>query len=224
MLINADFTQRATVAAHDYNWVPSPQQGVERVMLDRVGGEKARATSVVRYCAGSNFASHQHPGGEEILVLSGIFADEEDSYPAGWYLRNPPGSEHAPSSPEGATIFVKLWQMSAVEQRNVRIDTNRPDAWHHEGDREICPLHASESENVCLMRLPAGIPLFDACVENCELLVLTGGLVEDGRHYEAGSWLRFPAGEVLQLHAAVEGCTMYFRRGHLIGLSSQEFQ
>ncbi|WP_445262274.1 cupin domain-containing protein, partial [Pseudomonas sp. EA_15y_Pfl1_P104] len=56
MLINADFNQRATVAAQDYDWVASPQLGVERVRLDRVGGEQARATSIVRYSAGASFA------------------------------------------------------------------------------------------------------------------------------------------------------------------------
>ncbi|WP_226299647.1 cupin domain-containing protein [Pseudomonas sp. MM213] len=221
VLINSDFTQRAAVAAHDYNWVASPQPGVERVMLDRVGGERARATSIVRYSAGSSFAPHQHPGGEEILVLSGTFVDDDDSYPAGWYLRNPPGSSHAPSSPEDTVIFVKLWQMSADEQVKVRIDTRRPDAWQQESDREVCPLHASESEAVCLVRLPAGALLFDAPVENSELLVLAGSLVEAGRHYEAGSWLRFPSGEHPQLYTATEGCTIYFRRGRLIGLSSK---
>lgn len=224
MLINADFTQRATVAVHDYNWVTSPQPGVERVMLDRVGGEKARATSIVRYSPGSSFASHQHPGGEEILVLSGTFVDEEDSYPAGWYLRNPPGSGHAPSSPEGAIIFVKLWHMSAQEQSKVRIDTRRPDAWQYESDREICSLHASESGAVCLMRLFAGAPLFNACIEYCELLVLAGRLVEAGQHYEAGSWLRFPPGAPLQLHAATEGCTIYCWHGRPIGLPNKVSQ
>ena len=221
MLINADFTNRAAVAAHDYSWVASPQPGVERVMLDRVGGERARATSIVRYSAGSSFAPHQHPGGEEILVLSGTFVDDDDSYPAGWYLRNPPGSSHAPSSPNGAVIFVKLWHMSTDERRKVRIDTRRPDAWQQESDREVCPLHASESEAVCLVRLPAGTPLFNAPVENSELLVLAGNLVEAGRHYEAGSWLRFPPGEYPQLRAATDGCTIYFRHGRLMGLSNK---
>ena len=108
MLINADFSQPAIVTPSDYQWVESPQQGVQRVMLDRVGAEQARATSVVRYAPDSFFPRHQHPGGEEILVLSGTFSDELGHYPAGWYLRNPPGSNHQPFSVEGAVIFVKL--------------------------------------------------------------------------------------------------------------------
>ena len=73
MLIHADFSRRALVLPHQHRWTPSPQAGVERVMLDRVGAEKGHATSLVRYAAGSNFPVHYHPGGEEILVLSGAF-------------------------------------------------------------------------------------------------------------------------------------------------------
>src|SRR3546814_4407076 len=96
MFINADFSLRAVVASHQYQWVASPQAGVERVMLDRLGGEQARATSIVRYAPSSRFPRHQHPGGEEILVLSGTFSEGNNHYPAGWYMRNPPGSSHQP--------------------------------------------------------------------------------------------------------------------------------
>ncbi len=59
-------------------------------MLDRIGGEQARATSPVRYLPQTSFPEHQHPGGEEILVLEGQFSEGNRDYPAGWYLRNPP--------------------------------------------------------------------------------------------------------------------------------------
>ncbi|WP_258923858.1 cupin domain-containing protein, partial [Klebsiella pneumoniae] len=71
MLINHDFTRRVTVSCDDYYWVHSPQTGIDRVMLDRIGGEQARATSLVRYLPQTSFPEHQHPGGEEILVLEG---------------------------------------------------------------------------------------------------------------------------------------------------------
>jgi anti-sigma factor ChrR (cupin superfamily) len=221
VLVNADFTQRAVVAANDYHWVASPQPGFERVMLDRVGGEKARATSVVRYSANSRFAPHEHPGGEEVLVLSGTFVDDGGSYPAGWYLRNPPGSSHAPSSPEGAVIFVKLCQMFTDEEHKVRINTRRPEAWQQAGERKVCPLYECKSESVCLVRLSAGALVIDAAVENAQLLVVAGSMIEAGRHYETGNWLRFPPGEYPQLQAATEGCTIYLRHGGLIGLSSK---
>jgi anti-sigma factor ChrR (cupin superfamily) len=59
-LINADFTQRVVIPTDDMPWIPSPQAGVERRMLDRIGGEVARATSLVRYAAASTFPPHGH--------------------------------------------------------------------------------------------------------------------------------------------------------------------
>src|SRR5262245_2098677 len=95
-LLRADFSERVIVATRDEPWVPSPQEGVARRMLDRIGGEVARATSLVRYVPASTFPSHQHGGGEEFLVLEGVFSDEHGDYPTGTYVRNPPGSAHAP--------------------------------------------------------------------------------------------------------------------------------
>lgn len=215
MLINADFARRAIVAGDQYQWASSPQAGVERVMLDRVGEEKARATSIVRYASGSHFPRHQHPGGEEILVLSGTFSDEDGDYPAGWYLRNPPGSSHQPFSDEGATIFVKLWQMAAGESRRVRIDTRDPACWQRRDGREICPLFTSDSEEVSLQRLGAGEEIVAGRAGGAELLVVAGELVTGDQCYRQGSWIRVPAGEHPELSAGTPGATVYLKTGHL---------
>jgi anti-sigma factor ChrR (cupin superfamily) len=215
MLINSDFSLRACVTPGDYHWVSSPQPGVERVMLDRLGGEKARATSIVRYAPGSHFPPHSHPGGEEILVLSGTFSEGDTDYPAGWYLRNPPGSSHQPSSEPGATLFVKLWQMPAGETRSVRIDTGARSAWQPLGERVVCPLFSDPAEQVCLQRLPAGTALFPEPVPGAELLVLDGTLLEGETRYQAGSWLRLPMGQYPDLIAGPQGATLYLKTGHL---------
>ena len=57
---------------------------------------------------------HVHPGGEEILVLEGVFYDEHGDYPAGSWLRNPRYSEHTPfTGKEGALIYVKVGHIDA---------------------------------------------------------------------------------------------------------------
>lgn len=188
-------------------------------MLDRLGGEKARATSIVRYAPDSHFPPHSHPGGEEILVLSGTFSAGDEHYPAGWYLRNPPGSSHQPYSDPGATIFVKLWQMPAGEARQVRIDTRAPSAWQQLGEREVCPLFSDPAEQVCLQRLKPGTALFPAPVPSAELLVLAGALVEGETRYECGSWLRLPQGHYPQITAGPQGATLYLKTGHLPGVA-----
>ena len=87
MRINADFSQRAIVTPADWCWVGSPESGVERMMLDRIGEEVARATSIVRYAPGSRFPRHEHAKGEEFLVLDGVFSDESGDYGPGAYVR-----------------------------------------------------------------------------------------------------------------------------------------
>ena len=171
MLINADFSRRAIVTPDQHQWVASPTAGVERVMLDRVGEEKARATSIVRYAPDSHFPRHLHPGGEEIFVLTGTFSDEHGHYPAGWYVRNPPGSSHQPFSVEGATIFVKLWQMHPSDSHTVRIDTSDPACWQRQDGREVCPLFSDDTEQVCLQLLAPGETVFAGSANSAELLV-----------------------------------------------------
>ena len=216
MLINAEFSCRAALAPEHYQWVQSPQNGVERVMLDRVGAEKARATSIVRYAPESNFPHHLHPGGEEILVLSGTFSADNSDYPAGWYLRNPPTSGHQPYSHEGAVIFVKLWQMTVDETRHVAIDTNDADNWQEQGGREVCQLYSDAKEQVILQRINAGEALFTGIiVGGAELLVLEGTLIEAGQSYQRGGWIRLPVDATSQITAGENGATVYLKTGHL---------
>ena len=224
MLLHADFTHRAIVTPDQQQWVASPQAGVERVMLDRVGEEKARATSLVRYAPDSHFPPHLHPGGEEIFVLSGTFSDEHGDYPAGWYLRNPPGSSHQPFSEPGSTIFVKLWQMPSSDSTTVRIDTRDPAYWQPQPDspdpqsphgREVCPLFTCDTEQVCLQRLAPGQTVFAAAANSAELLVLSGSVVMDDHTYERGSWIRLPEGDPPHIAAHAQGATVYLKTGHL---------
>ncbi len=219
MLINADFSRRAIVTPDQHQWVASPMAGVERMMLDRVGEEKARATSIVRYAPDSHFPRHLHPGGEEIFVLSGTFSDGDGHYPAGWYVRNPPGSSHQPFSIEGATIFVKLWQMRPGENHAVRIDTSDPACWQRQDGREVCPLFSDDIEQVCLQRLAPGQTLFAESANSAELLVLDGGVVMAGQCYERGSWLRLPEGDFPRIVANAPGATVYLKTGHLTAMA-----
>lgn len=221
MLVNADFSRRAMVTPAQYDWVASPQSGVERVMLDRLGGEQARATSIVRYAPDSFFPHHQHPGGEEVLVLSGTFSTGDEHYPAGWYLRNPPGSSHQPYSREGAILFVKLWQMRPDERQGLCIDTRDPSSWRRQGGGEICHLFSSHAEQVCLQGLAPGEALFTAPVDSAELLVLDGTVRIDDQSCEPWTWLRLPKGEYPDIVAGEQGASVYLKTGHLTNMAAE---
>ncbi|MDZ5111279.1 cupin domain-containing protein [Pseudomonas putida] len=218
MFVNADFSQPATVVSDDYQWLPSPQPGVERVMLDRLGGEMARATSIVRYAPQSCFPPHLHPGGEEIFVLSGTFSEDGNHFPAGYYLRNPPGSSHQPSSHDGAIIFVKLWQMQANDNASVRIDTTDPASWACGDGRDICPLFESEHEQVSLQRLAPREPVFKTSHAGAEVLVVDGQIDTQDQRLGRGSWMRLPQGHNPVLTSGMDGATLFIKTGHLAQL------
>jgi anti-sigma factor ChrR (cupin superfamily) len=124
MKLHADFSKRAQWDTHAMKWIASPADGVERKMLDRIGEEKARATSIVRYAPNSRFPEHEHLMGEEFLVLEGLFSDEHEDYPAGTYIRNLDGTRHSPFSEDGCTILVKLCQFESGDDRQFSVDTN----------------------------------------------------------------------------------------------------
>lgn len=153
MNLNDDFTQRVVLHAADAVWRPSPLPGVTRRLLDRVGDEVARATSVVRYAPGSRFERHVHGGGEEILVLEGVFSDAAGDHPAGTYLRNPPGTAHAPWSVDGCTLLVKLWQFAPTDVDAVRLDT-RSATWRRGlvPGLAVLPLHSHNGVDTALVR------------------------------------------------------------------------
>jgi hypothetical protein len=217
MHVNADFTKRAVVHAAKLDWKASPMPGVERRMLDRIGDEVARATSIVRYAPRSQFSPHVHDGGEEFLVLEGVFQDEHGDFPAGCYVRNPPQSRHTSGSKLGCTIFVKLWQFNPADRTHVRIDTNKMtllDVKERDGVR-LMPLFKDAREDVRVEQWAPGAAIEFDPDGGLELLVLEGGFTEGGETYLPQSWLRLPIGEHFSARVSREGCRVWVKEGHL---------
>ena len=218
MRLRADFAKREVVMPSGYEWVPSPVAGVERMMLDRIGDEVARATSLVRYAPNSVFPAHQHAGGEEILVLEGEFGDEHGLYPAGTYIRNPIGSRHTPRvGSQGALIFVKLHQFSAEDSRQCVINT-RNASWAPglvEG-LTVLGLHQFGGEHVALVRW-APDTLFKPHQHwgGEEILVLEGTFYDEHGAYPAGSWIRSPHMSAHHPFTREDGALIYVKVGHL---------
>lgn len=216
MKIHADFSQRVVVHSEGLPWVDSPMPGVQRRMLERVGEEVARATSIVRYAPGSYFSPHTHGGGEEYLVLEGVFSDEHGDFGPGTYVRNPVGSSHKPHSTDGATILVKLWQMDPEDQIQVTLDTNQAD-WAPglvEG-LKVLPLHAFGTEQVALVRWAPGTHFQQhRHWSGEEIFVLEGTFADELGEYPRGTWLRNPPGSV-HTPFSEEGCLIYVKTGHL---------
>jgi anti-sigma factor ChrR (cupin superfamily) len=218
MRLNEDFSLNVVIRPDDYHWVPSPMPGVHRMMLDRIGHEVARATTIVHYAANSEFSAHVHGGGEEYFVLDGIFSDEYGDYPEGTYVRNPIGTAHTPRvGPEGATIFVKLHQF-AVDDSEQKVIHTREGLWR-EDDRSglaLMALHTHRKEHITLVKSPPNHPLvIQGSDHGEEILVLDGDILDENGEYAKGSWLRSPQVNSRRLLAGGGGAIVYVKTGHL---------
>ena len=216
--VNQDHSIRAAVNSSKEIWHESPCQGVERIYLERnAGGERATATSIVRFSPNSYFEEHTHDSGEEFLVLKGVFADEYGTYPKGTYVRNPDGSAHNPYSKDGCTIFVKLRQFRLNDTERVVRDTNNL-AWHPGliPGLSVMPLHEFETEHTALVKWKPNTQ-FDSHKHwgGEEILVLEGTFYDEHGTYPKGSWLRSPHLSQHKPFTKEEGAIIFVKTGNL---------
>lgn len=216
MKLNDDFEVPVLVHGGRLAWVDSPAAGVRRRMLYRQGEEIARATSIVRYAPGSAFPRHAHDGGEEILVLEGVFQDEHGDYPAGAYFRNPPGTAHRPASAAGCTLFVRLWQFDRDDRAGVVRQPGAGEAGPlRPGAEDSRVLFQSALETVLLERWAAGAEVRLDNLRGLELLVVSGSFAVDGAPVEAQGWLRLPPGRSLDAVVASSGAEVWLKSAPL---------
>ena len=214
-MLNMNFSKRVVIDTHAMAWQASPAKGVLRKPLARENRESGHATSIVRYEAGASFSRHEHPLGEEIIVLEGVFSDETGDYKAGTYFRNPPGSSHAPFSEKGCVLFVKLCQFQEGDLQHVRINWHESDWVQGQGELEVMPLHEYKHEHTALVKWPAN--------ENFqphkhfggeEIFVLSGVFCDEHAEYPRGTCLRSP--HMSEHHPYVrEQTIIWVKTGHL---------
>ncbi len=213
---NLDYSKRLVFDTSKKSMEPSNLPGVDRIPLERERAESGITTSVVRYEAGATFSDHVHPGGEEIFVLEGEFADEFGSYPAGTYIRNPPGSLHSSFSRDGCKLFVKLNQFQTGDSKKIVVNTIDKEWLPGYGDLKVMPLAEYGTESTALVKWPAGaafVPHTHFGGE--EIFVLEGIFIDENGEYPTGTWIRSPH---LSNHDPFvnEGCTILVKVGHML--------
>lgn len=214
--INLDFSKSIIIETEKMEWTASPLPGVDRRRLEREEAEAGRATSIVRYAPGSSFSSHTHGGGEEYFVLNGTFSDQSGDYGKGYYVRNPPGSSHAPNSKEGCTIFVKLCQMLPEEEPQVNLDTTK-ESWStgQNANHQYMTLFKNDRELVQLEKLGTTSELeIDTEDTRIEILIIDGNLELDGNSLEAHTWIRLPK-KSKALMKTKDGCCLWSKRANI---------
>ncbi len=216
MQLNADFSQRCVLDTNTLPWTDTPSPWVHRRLLERDGGEVARATSVVRYAAGARFDLHRHDLGEEILVLEGTLCDALGTYGPGTYLKNPPGSEHAPYSNDGCMLFVKLRHLDPQDQERVVIPTQHA-PWRQGmvAGLKVLPLAEYGTSHTAMVRwAPQTFFNPHRHFGGEEIFVVEGAFSDEYGDYPQGTWIRSPH---LSKHQPFsrEGCLILVKTGHL---------
>ena len=218
-MLNMNFDDYLVINTADIPWQNSPMNGVLRKPLEREEAESGHVTSIVKYDKGAKFSPHVHPLGEEILVLEGVFSDENGDYPQGTYLRNPPGSRHTPFSVEGCTLLVKLNQFSPDDSTSVNINIHTTPWLPGIGGLHVMPLHDFSSpkscENAAFVKWPAG-EVFQPHRHfgGEEIFVISGTFKDEHGEYPARTWLRSP--HMSKHHPFVtEETVILVKTGHL---------
>ncbi len=217
--INGDLSQRVSEDTSVMEWSASPSGTVWRKRVHLVGPpESGQVTSLVRYEPGATFPAHDHPDGEEILVLEGVFSDEHGDWPAGTYLLNPEDFRHTPFSRDGCMLFVKLRQYPGRDRQHVVLATHELE-WQPGPmpSVDIKPLYAQQaySDSVHLERWQHGAALGPMSYPGgVEIFVLDGEFRDEAGEHRTHSWLRLPAGAT-HAPATDAGCTLYVKRGGL---------
>jgi len=192
-MLNMNVNERVVIDTNHQPWIASPKAGVWRKPLSREKAEQGHATSLVKFDAGANFSKHDHPLGEEILVLSGGFSDHTGDYQTGSYLRNPQGFIHAPFSKEGCVLLVKLHQFKDGDNGHIVIDTQSQPWSAGMGGLEVMPLHSYLGESTALVKWPAG-----ECFQSHrhyggeEVFVISGEFIDEHGRYPQNTWIRSP--------------------------------
>ena len=218
--MNIDLSQRALMRSAEMDWVESPTAGVWRKRLYHDGAaESGRVSTIVRFDAGSAFPRHDHPEGEEILVLDGTFSDHTGDWHKGAWLLNPDGSPHAPHSAEGCTLFVHLRQYRGQAFKRVDATNAEWQPGSREGIEQSVLLDETGGpdgpETIRMLRFAPGTEVEEhEHARGEEILVIDGELSDTNGSYGRGCWVRNPPGS---RHSASSetGCLLYVRNGGL---------
>ncbi len=213
--LNLNFNERIVINASQLAWVGALAPRVWHKQFERELPGRGRSTSLVRCQTNAFFEKHTHPMGEEVLVLDGVYADEHGEYPAGTYLRYPPGSAHKPYSETGCILFVKVDHFQEGDDQRVVIREDELNWTRHECGCSMATLHSYGEEHTALVKWSQGqCPPVHSRQGGEEILILEGDLADEHGTYPSRTWIRYPH---LSEHNFVseEGALVFIKNCHL---------
>ena len=224
-MLNTNFSQRVVLDTLALPWQASSSHQVWCRQIEHDSGERTRSTAIVRYDPGARFPEHGHEFGEEIIVLDGGFSDQHGDYGPGTYIKNPPGSRHAPFSIPGCTLLVKLGHLDPTDCGRVVVDF-RQAKWYPGlvAGLAVLPLSEFATQHTAMVRwAPETYFNPHRHYGGEEIFVIEGTFADEFGEYPAGTWLRSPH---LSMHKPFSraGCLIFVKTGHLPVVSSSAAQ
>ncbi|NSL86983.1 cupin domain-containing protein [Chitinophaga solisilvae] len=102
-----------TTRSSELPWKPLEEKGIDTkgifVKVLRYDPNTGRAPVILlKFEPGAAYPYHNHPGGEELFVLSGEVILEGHTFAAGDYLYTPPGFKHSVTSETGCVVLFSI--------------------------------------------------------------------------------------------------------------------
>ncbi len=171
-------------------------------------------TMLTKFDPGGFFSLHGHPGGEEILVLQGDFADETGVHPPGTYMLNPEGFIHRPYSERGCLTFVKLRQHGGKSRQQIKTNIYKS-SWQSgiipQIELQLLYQQTGYPEKVWVERWGSNTTLSNVVeTEIKEIFVIEGIWQDELGSYPTGSWLRYPPNCAYSPRSET-GCLIYVK-------------
>ena len=110
-------TEAFAISPSELPWRPL-HDGVEKATVLK-DPDRDFSAMLLRFAPGARAVRHVHPEGEQFYVISGTLVDDGERLEAGTFANRPPGSAHAPSSPDGALVLV-TWFGNSFNKNNER--------------------------------------------------------------------------------------------------------
>lgn len=99
------------VKTNSEKWSPLEEEGIDCIGINwmplRWEGNRP-VTFLLKFDPGAKYPYHNHPAGEEILVLEGSCELENTIFNKGDYLYTPPNFKHSVKSAKGCTLFLMV--------------------------------------------------------------------------------------------------------------------
>jgi len=207
--LNADLSKKVVMRTEDMAFSSRRGDLVGKPVYVAGGKLEGAVTVVVKYFPNADFEHHDHPEGEEIFVLEGVFTDERGDHEAGCYLFNPETFEHTPrTSEEGNLILIRLRQYPNIGvKRTEKVVNSNKMEWvtptfmkRGEGVTEklMYPLFEDQAEypeRQWMEKWSADATPEPYVIEDLlEIFILKGGFTDDDGSYKKGDWIRLPKG------------------------------